>query len=182
MAPRRSRRDASSDEASGGVTRNRALAPKSRKSRDALWEASVSYFHDIAYRDHKQVWLGLCLDEPEAETIYKDFLEYYLLSLEDRRLVFGPQESEEKLSITCVNTIESILCLPNQEKDTIGMFPSSRIRRWILDDLAPRYGLSFEQTFFKREATAEVLLQLLVGLWEQAPLIPCAPETRFSFD
>ncbi|KAF6817371.1 hypothetical protein CPLU01_13617 [Colletotrichum plurivorum] len=212
MAPRRSRRDAASDEvqtkrqeeakrrlqeklyaqASGGVTRNRALAPKSRKSRDALWEASVSYFRDVACRDHKQVWLGLCLDEPEAETICKDFLEYYLLSSEDRRLVFGPQESEEKLSITCVNTIESVwkslvaeaddrilynmrledprnkrqwmLCLPNQEKDTMGMFPS------------------FEQTFVKREATAEVLLQLLVGLWEQAPLIPCAPETRFSFD
>ncbi|KAF6827136.1 hypothetical protein CMUS01_09141 [Colletotrichum musicola] len=230
MAPRRLRRDAASDEvqtkrqeeakrrlqekldaqASGAVTRNRALAPKSRKSRDALWEASVSYFRDVACRDHKQVWLGLCLDEPEAETICKDFLEYYLLSSEDRRLVFGPQESEEKLSITCVNTIESawkslvaeaddrilynmrledprnkrrwMLCLPNQEKDTMGMFPSSRIRRWILDDLAPRYGLSFEQTFVKREATAEVLLQLLVGLWEQAPLIPCAPETRFSFD
>ncbi|KAF6805461.1 hypothetical protein CPLU01_15986 [Colletotrichum plurivorum] len=246
MAPRRSRRDAASDEvqtkrqeeakrrlqekldaqASGAVTRNRAVAPKSRKSRDALWEASVSYFRDVACRDHKQVWLGLCLDEPEAETICKDFLEYYLLSSEDRRLVLGPQESEEKLSITCVNTIESVwkslvaeaddrilynmrledprnmrledprnmrledprnkrrwmLCLPNQEKDTMGMFPSSRIRRWILDDLAPRYDLSFEQTFVKREATAEVLLQLLVGLWEQAPLIPCAPGTRFSFD
>ncbi|KAF6810019.1 hypothetical protein CPLU01_15394 [Colletotrichum plurivorum] len=129
MGPRRSRRDVSSDEvqtkrqeeakrrlqeklyaqASGGVTRNRALAPKSRKSRDALWEASVSYFRDVACRDHKQVWLGLCLDEPEAETICKDFLEYYLLRSEDRRLVFGPQVLEEKLSITCVNTIESRL-------------------------------------------------------------------------
>ncbi|KAF6798735.1 hypothetical protein CSOJ01_12695 [Colletotrichum sojae] len=192
MAPRRLRRDAASDEvqtkrqeeakrrlqenldaqASGAVTRNCALVPKSQKSRDTLWKASVSYFRDVTYRDHKQIWLGLYLDKPKAETIYKDFLEYYLLSSEDHRLKSLVVEADDRTLYNMRledphNKKQWILCLPNQEKDTIGMFPLTRIRR-ILDNLAPQYDLSFEQTFVKREATAEVLLQLLVGLWEQA--------------
>ncbi|KAJ5011151.1 hypothetical protein K4K57_006155 [Colletotrichum sp. SAR 10_99] len=75
-----------------------------------------------------------------------------------------------------------MLRLPSQEKDMMGMFPAARIRRWVLDVLAPNYGLSFEQTFVKREATDEDILRVLSGLWERADDIPCAPAARVSFD
>ncbi|KAH0430377.1 hypothetical protein CcaCcLH18_07889 [Colletotrichum camelliae] len=61
-------------------------------------------------------------------------------------------------------------------------WPKSKTELWVLDFLAPKYGLSFEQTFVKREATAEDILRVLGGLWGKADNIPCAPATRVSFD
>ncbi|KAF4881055.1 hypothetical protein CGCFRS4_v015943 [Colletotrichum fructicola] len=195
---------------STNTTRRQALAAKTAKSREALWEASVMYFRDIAYIDPEQVWLDLCQDDRKAEAYCKAFLEHYLLESENRRLVFGPQESELTLTITCAVTMEEvwksliaevdhrilsnkrsedrknkyqwILKSPQLEKDPLGIFPSSRVRMWILNDLAPKYGLSFEQTFVKRAATADDLLRILDAIWTRAADIPCSPQTRYSFD
>ncbi|KAJ5011150.1 hypothetical protein K4K57_006154 [Colletotrichum sp. SAR 10_99] len=128
MAPRRIRKDIMSDQVqmkkqeesrqrlqkrlaeqtSGPVERVRGLAQNTRNARTALWETSASYFRDIAGKDPKEVWLGLCKDDREAEIICQDFLEHYLRNSESRRLVFGPEESEDALTITCALTMQSL--------------------------------------------------------------------------
>lgn len=46
---------------------------------------------------------------------------------------------------------------------------------------AEKLGLTRDQTFVKKEATAEDILLLISTLWQRAVDIPCEPELRIAF-
>ncbi|KAF3763129.1 hypothetical protein M406DRAFT_331693 [Cryphonectria parasitica EP155] len=118
------------------------------------------------------------------------FLFFVLMSQLMRLCCLSPQrhlrdELELAGSGTNPEQIWINLCQPGfLQDDAIRLYvragPVFEVVKWI-KSYAGTLGLTREQTFVKKEATAEDIILLIRTLWQQSIDIPCAPIIRIAF-
>ncbi|KAH8757749.1 hypothetical protein F5883DRAFT_428208, partial [Diaporthe sp. PMI_573] len=167
-------------------------------------------FWTVAKQDPEEIWINLCQPRKavRATKLCEAFLHTYATRTRKRRICLGPEEYEVRRSVTTAATL--LLCWrslvtefdqtllaqkrredpDNTEKWSLkfkdgflkgkGQGPVANVARWIAAH-AEDMGLTREQTFVKKEATAEDVSLVLRTLWTRAEDIPCDPVTRVSF-
>ncbi|KAK8130829.1 hypothetical protein PG984_007267 [Apiospora sp. TS-2023a] len=141
-----------------------------------------------------------------ADQIFTRFLETIAKDSTVKRLTLGPEEFIEEPRIHSARTISGLWKtlrgvakfmvfdpLVQQFPDRRYLYtitgksgertdtPTWKITKWISDTLPELGNLTREQTFVKKEMTAEDVILHLHTLWYRASDIPCSPSDRVAY-
>ncbi|KAL2289652.1 hypothetical protein FJTKL_01892 [Diaporthe vaccinii] len=185
------------------------LAQSTKGTREHL--RKIWYrFWTVAKKDPEKIWIDLCQprEAARATKLCETFLHTYATRTRKRRICLGPEEYELQRSVTAATTLllcwrslvvefdQTVLARKRREDpdnmakwslkfkngllQTKGQGPVADVSRWI-GAHAEDMGLTREQTFVEKEATAEDIALVLRTLWTRAEDIPCDPVTQVSF-
>ncbi|KAK8031847.1 hypothetical protein PG990_001581 [Apiospora arundinis] len=155
-------------------------------------------------------WVALVENQPirnaPADQIFTRFLETIAKDSITKRLTLGPEEFIEEPRIHSARTISGLwktlrgvakfkvfdplvkqfpdrrylYSITGKSGDRTDM-PIWKITKWISDTLPELENLTREQTFVKKEMTAEDVILHLHTLWSRASDIPCSPSDRVAY-
>ncbi|KAK7735967.1 hypothetical protein SLS63_003485 [Diaporthe eres] len=158
-----------------------------------------------------QIWYDLCEKgkrQMDAIRLCQKFLSIYATRRKRYRVDLGPSEKKAERTVKSARTLanvwrslvvhfnRTVLAQKRREdpansarwnlsfKEGLfsqkGVGPVYELIRWIGAE-SDKMGLSRNQMFVKKEATAEDIALILQTLWQRAEDIPCTPITRISF-
>ncbi|KAI3400990.1 hypothetical protein diail_1198 [Diaporthe ilicicola] len=143
-------------------------------------------FWTVAKQDPEEIWINLCQTRKavRATKLCEAFLHTYATRTRKRRRSLVNEFDQTLLARKRREDPDNMEKWSLKFKDGFlkgkGQGPIAEVARCIAAH-AEDMGLTREQTFVKKEATAEDIALVLRTLWTRAEDIPCDPVTRVSF-